>query len=487
MVIAACAERVLGADEILGTALFRLIRASDLPLADDFADLRDEVERTLEARPRNPVAALEISTSAPSHLVRFLEAELLRDGQGVVFTSAWPGVARFPALQRIVDEALRRRGADAEFYPPRAAHEVPALTRHGGDLFAAMREQDVILHWPYHRFETQLDFLRQSAADPNVVAIKQTLYRTDEDVVGPLLAAARSGKEVTVVLELEARDNERHNIALSRALEDAGARVVYGIIGLKVHAKLLLVVRREGGRLREYANFSTGNYHPGNARHYSDLSLFTADPETARDLTRVFNYITGNLAEPGTRSLVVAPAGLRDFLLEAIGRETANARLGNPAGIWLKLNSLLDRTVIDALYDASAAGVPVRAVVRRHCALRPGVAGLSAGIEVKSIIGRYLEHARAICFANGAPLPSAQARVYLSSGDWMPRNFDDRVEVLVPVKSERLRLMLQNHVIAADLRDTEQSWVLRPDARYERVSEAGFCAQTYFSTTPYVG
>jgi len=364
---------------------------------------------------------------------------------------------------------------------------VPALTRHGGDLFAAMREQDVILHWPYHRFETQLDFLRQSAADPDVVAIKQTLYRTDEDVVGPLLAAARSGKEVTVVLELEARDNERHNIALSRALEDAGARVVYGIIGLKVHAKLLLVVRREGGRLREYANFSTGNYHPGNARHYSDLSLFTADPETARDLTRVFNYITGNLAEPGTRSLVVAPAGLRDFLLEAIGRETANARLGNPAGIWLKLNSLLDRTVIDALYDASAAGVPVRAVVRRHCALRPGVAGLSAGIEVKSIIGRYLEHARVICFANGAPLPSAQARVYLSSADWMPRNFDDRVEVLVPVKSERLRLMLQNHVMAADLRDTEQSWVLRPDARYDRVSEQGFCAQTYFSTTPYVG
>jgi polyphosphate kinase len=486
-VIAACAERFLGGHEVAGAALFRLVRANDLPLSEDFDDLRDEVERTLEARPRNAVLALEVSTSAPAHLVRFLEAELFGDGQGFVFRCAWPGIARFGALQACVNEALERRGTPAAFYPKRLPQELPQLARHAGDLFAAMREQDVVLHWPYHRFDTQLDFLRRAVADPDVVAIKQTLYRTDDEVVGPLIAAARNGKSVTVVLELEARENERHNVALSRALEAAGARVVYGIIGLKVHAKLLLVVRREGGVLKEYANFSTGNYHPGNARHYSDLSLFTADPGLARDLTRVFNYVTGNLAAPGTRDLVVAPAGLRDFLIDAIGNEAENAHFGKPSGIWLKLNSLLDHKVIDALYEASRAGVPVHAIVRRHCALRPGVAGLSGTIEVKSIIGRYLEHSRIICFANGAELPSAQARVYLSSGDWMPRNFDDRVEVLVPVKSERIRTMLLNHVMAANLRDTDESWVLHGDGRYERRAAEGFCAQTYFATTPYLG
>lgn len=485
--VAAYADRFLGAHEIVSVALFRLIRANDLAIAEDFADLRDEIERTLEARPRNVVLALEISTSAPAHLVRFLEAELLGDGQGFVFRCAWPGVARFAALQRLVNDTLVARGAKGAFYPRQAPQELPVLARHGGDLFAAMREQDVVMHWPYHRFEAQIDFLRRAAEDPDVVAIKQTLYRTDEEIVAPLVAAARSGKAVTVVLELEARENERHNVALSRVLEAVGARVVYGIIGLKVHAKLLLVVRREGGRLREYANFSTGNYHPGSARHYADLSLFTADPGLARELTRVFNYITGNLQEAGTRELVVAPNGLREFLVDAIATEAANARRGKPSGIWLKLNSLLDTKVIDALYEASQAGVPINAVIRRHCALRPGVAGLSDGIEVKSIIGRYLEHTRMVCFANGRPLPSAHARVFLSSADWMPRNLDERVEVLVPVKSERIRAMLLNHVMAADLRDTDQSWLLQPDGSYRSPTPEGFCAQTYFATTPYLG
>ncbi|MFU8813814.1 MAG: polyphosphate kinase 1 [Pseudomonadales bacterium] len=484
--VAAHADRFLGAQEIVSVALFRLIRANDLAISEEFADLRDEVERTLEARPRNAVLALDVSTSAPPHLVRFLEAELLGDGQGFVLRCAWPGVARFEALQGLVGDALHAGGVKGALYPRHTQQELPVLARHGGDLFAAMREQDVVLHWPYHRFEAQIDFIRRAADDPDVVAIKQTLYRTDDEIVGPLVAAARNGKAVTVVLELEARENERHNVALSRVLEAAGARVVYGIIGLKVHAKLLLVVRREGGRLREYANFSTGNYHPGNARHYADLSLFTADAGLARELTRVFNYITGNLVEPATRELVVAPNGLREFLVEAIGTEADNARRGNPSGIWLKLNSLLDTKVIDALYEASQAGVPVQAVVRRHCALRPGVAGLSDGIEVKSIIGRYLEHTRMVCFGNGHALPSAQARVFLSSADWMPRNLDDRVEVLVPVKSERVRAMLVNHVMAADLRDTDQSWLLQPDGSYRSPIPEGFCAQTYFATTPYL-
>jgi len=495
--IASCGARFLGSQQIVSVAMFRLIRAGDLPIAEDFTDLRDEVERMLEARPRNTVLALEISTTAPEHLVRFLEAELLGDGQGFVFRCTWPGIARFGALQRLVGEALATNRSGGFFYPRQAPQELAILTRHGGDLFAAMREQDVILHWPYHRFEPQLEFLRRAAADPDVVAIKQTLYRTDDEVVGPLIAAARNGKAVTVVLELEARENERHNVALSRALESAGARVVYGIIGLKVHAKLLLVVRREAGRLREYANFSTGNYHPGNARHYSDLSLFTADPGLGRDLTRVFNYITGNLVEPDSRELVVAPGGLRDYLIAAIDNETANARDGRPAGIWLKLNSLLDEPVIEALYRAAGAGVPIRAVVRRHCALRPGVPGLSEGIAVKSIIGRYLEHARMVCFANGTELPSAHARVYLTSADWMPRNFDERVEVLVPVKSARIRGMLLNHVMAADLRDTAQSWTLRADGSYALPAAdnapaaadaraAAFNAQDYFASTSFL-
>jgi polyphosphate kinase len=485
--VAACAERFLGAHEIQSVALLRLIRANDLAMAEEFTDLRDEVERTLEARPRNAVLALEISNSAPAHLVRFLEAELLGDRQGFVLRCAWPGIARFAALQNLAATELQARGVKGLFYPRQPAQDLPLLTRHGGDMFAAMREQDVILHWPFHRFDAQLEFLRRAAEDPDVVAIKQTLYRTDDEVVGPLIAAARAGKAVTVVLELEARENERHNVALSRALEAAGARVVYGIIGLKVHAKLLLVIRREGGRLREYANFSTGNYHPGNARHYVDLSLFTADAGLARDLTRVFNYVTGNLADAGTRELIVAPHGLRDFLLGAIAAEAANARRGKPSGIWLKLNSLLDTQVIEALYTASQAGVPINAVIRRHCALRPGVAGMSDGIEVKSIIGRYLEHTRMVCFANGATLPSSQAHVFLSSADWMPRNFDERVEVLVPVKSERVRRMLLNHLMAADLRDTDQSWVLGADGRYRPPQGGGFCAQSYFATTPYVG
>ena len=501
--IAGSGPRFLGRQEIVSVAMFRLLRAGDLPIADDFADLRDEVERMLEARPRNTVLALEISNTAPMHLVRFLEAELLGDGQGFVFRCAWPGIARFGALQKLVGETLAADRSGRIFYPRQAPQELAILARHGGDLFAAMREQDVVLHWPYHRFEPQLEFLRLAAEDPDVVAIKQTLYRTDDEVVGPLIAAARNGKAVTVVLELEARENERHNVALSRALESAGARVAYGIIGLKVHAKLLLVVRREAGRLREYANFSTGNYHPGNARHYSDLSLFTADPGLGRDLTRVFNYITGNLVEPDSRELVLAPGGLREYLIAAIENEAANARDGRPAGIWLKLNSLLDEPVIEALYRAAAAGVPIRAVVRRHCALRPGVAGLSEGIEVKSIIGRYLEHARMVCFANGAGLPSPDARVYLTSADWMPRNFDERVEVLVPVKSVRIRELLLNHVMAADLRDTAQSWTLRPDVSYARpplmvttadASASGdqsaaraFNAQDYFASTPLPG
>jgi polyphosphate kinase len=485
--IAAHADRFLGSHQLQSVALFRLIRANDLAIGEHFTDLRDEVERTLEARPRNAVRALEISNSAPAHLVRFLEAELLEGGDAIVLRCAWPGVARFDALQQLVSDALSPRGVKDLYYPRHLPQEVPLLNRHGGEQITAMREQDVILHWPYHRFETQLEYVRQAAADPDVVAIKQTLYRTDDEVVGPLIAAARSGKAVTVVLELEARENERHNVALSRALDAAGARVVYGIIGLKVHAKLLLVVRREGGRLREYATFSTGNFHPGNARHYGDLSLFTADPALARDLTRVFNYVTGNLAEPGTRELVVAPKGLRDFLLEAIGREAANARRGKPSGIWLKLNSLLDTKVIDALYEASQAGVPVRAVVRRHCALRPGVPDLSENIEVKSIIGRFLEHARVVCFGNGASLPSGKARVFLSSADWMPRNFDDRVEVLVPVKSERVRRMLLDHLMAADLRDTAGSWMLGADGSYRAPDPDGFSAQQHFAHTPYLG
>lgn len=479
-----CVDRLLPGRRIRSAALIRVLRLNDLPIADDFRSLRDEVSRGLEERLRNPVSCIEADEHAPGHLLRLAAAHLFKDdgaGDGHICTLPWDAIAGLTGLRQLAEKHIARDALRCRTHKP---VPLPAFEQHGGDLFAAMAEGDFLLHSPYHDFAAFTSLLRQAARDPDVVAIRQTLYRTEESVVENLLEAARRGKDVTVVVEIEARENERQNIELSVELERAGAHIVHGIVGLKVHAKLLHIVRREDEALREYAVFSTGNFHPGNAATYGDLTLFTAEPGLAADLRGVLNYVTGHLPAPHSGQLVVAPHALRDTLLECIAREAANAREGQPSGIWFKVNSLLDRAIIDALYDAAAAGVPVRGCVRRHCALRPGMADAAAGIEIRSLIGRFLEHTRLICFGNGAPLPSPRARIFLASADWMPRNFDERVEVLVPINDPRLRQALLHYYMPAYLEDDSDSWVLDADGAYHRLDSTGRSAQEGFLRDP---
>ena len=476
-----CAGELVPGRPVAAVALLRVLRENDLAITRDCPSLRDEIERGLEQRARNPVVCVEASDGMDDELTDFVLGHLGGedpDARPSMLRLPWQAIAAATGLR---DLARREAAVVDGCFPLHRPAALPELARHGGDLFAAMAERDFLLHSPYQDFAALERLLWQASGDPAVVAIRQTLYRTDAGVVGPLLRAARNGKDVTVVVEIEARENERDNIVLSRELEHAGAHIVHGIVGLKVHAKLLHIVRREAGRLREYAVFSTGNFHPGNAIAYGDLTLFTADPELAADLRRLVNYVTGHLPEPGTTQLAVAPHNLRRELLALIECEADNARAGRPSGIWFKVNSLLDREIIDALYAASQAGVPIHGSVRRHCALRPRVAGLSETTEIRSLIGRFLEHARVFCFANGAEMESAQARFFIASADWMPRNLDSRVEVLVPIRDERLKSWLAGEFRQAYLDDDADSWRLEPDGTYTRIPPSGRSAQARFA------